>query len=105
MNTRPKVKPPCKFAHSNISGSSSSDGARRPSSARSRPATQATISGSASTCGRATICGEASTKPAAIITSAGAGASFSNRKRVSRPKVAAMAAVLSTTTPVQPASA
>ena len=39
------------------------------------------------------------------MTSAGTGAIFSVRKRVSRPKVAAIAAALPTTTPFQPASA
>ena len=53
---RPRIKPPCRLAHSAISGSSQNDGAARRSAASISPPTHAIITGSASTCGRASRC-------------------------------------------------
>src|SRR5471032_873822 len=81
MIASPKVKLPCKFAHSVINGSICHGGARRSSTAPVRLDTQTTINGSASTCGRAKICGEASTKAASTAINVGTGCHARSRKR------------------------
>ena len=63
---RPKVKPPCRLAHASMASSRSGRGARRSSTARTRPATQISMNGKASTCGRASKCG-------AVMTTGGHG--------------------------------
>ena len=76
---RPKMKLPCRLAHSVSSGSSHHDGGRAVSTARISAAIHVTISGSARTCGRAMMCGEVSTSAASTAASVGVGRQYLSR--------------------------
>ena len=60
------MKPPCRLAHASMASSRSGRGARRSSTARTRPATQISMNGKASTCGRARRCGAVMTTAATV---------------------------------------
>ena len=86
-----------------MTSSSSGSGARRCSTARTRPATQSSMKGKASTCGRASKCGAVMAMAAAVNSSAGSGLRSRSSRRSSSAKVAANAAAANAVTPPQPA--
>ena len=105
ISTSPNTKPPCRLAHSTISGSNQNDGARRRAAAAINPPTHSTITGIASTCGRASRCGTVSASAPATNTRVVLSLSRRFRNLASSANVAAMALAASTTGPVQPATA
>jgi hypothetical protein len=91
------------LAHSAISGSIQNEGALRSSIAATRPPTQATMTGNASTCGRANKCPATNATAVAMNASDAPSVRCRLRKRTNRANVSAIEVAASTTRPVHPA--
>src|SRR6185312_4659262 len=104
INANPNTNPPCRLAHSVISGSNQGDGDSPRSAAAIKPPAHATSTGSASTCGRANRCAAVNTSAPATIITVDAGVSRALRNLVRSAKATATAPAASTTGPVHPAT-